>query len=133
MELKNALVVDDYLKSKTLIKQMQTDFSKIKMTDFSQSGHDYWMKHSSKIQEDLTKMIQSKNIENERETFIDLSIQMLALAQIFKPLDKTIFVQHCPMANNDKGADWLSMDKEIKNPYFGASMLGCGEVKQEIK
>jgi Cu(I)/Ag(I) efflux system membrane fusion protein len=37
------------------------------------------------------------------------------------------------MADNSKGADWLSTDENIKNPYYGASMLTCGEVIEEIK
>ena len=45
----------------------------------------------------------------------------------------TLFVEFCPMADNDRGANWLSKNKEIKNPYFGTSMLKCGEVKDEIK
>jgi Cu(I)/Ag(I) efflux system membrane fusion protein len=39
---------------------------------------------------------------------------------------------HCPMAFNNKGADWLQADNEIRNLYFGASMLKCGEVTEEI-
>ena len=58
---------------------------------------------------------------------------MIAVTESFDPFDSTIYLQHCPMADNENGADWLSLDKEIKNPYFGASMLKCGEVKQEIK
>ena len=30
-------------------------------------------------------------------------------------------------------ASWLSAEKEIRNPYYGASMLKCGSVKSEIK
>jgi membrane fusion protein, copper/silver efflux system len=41
--------------------------------------------------------------------------------------------QHCPMADNDKGADWLSSEKEIMNPYFGESMLRCGEVTKTFE
>jgi hypothetical protein len=36
------------------------------------------------------------------------------------------------MANNNKGALWLSEVKEIKNPYFGSKMLTCGSVKKQI-
>ena len=36
------------------------------------------------------------------------------------------------MANDDKGGYWLSIEKEIKNPYFGSKMLKCGEVKGTI-
>ncbi|PKP34687.1 MAG: hypothetical protein CVT98_10650 [Bacteroidetes bacterium HGW-Bacteroidetes-15] len=58
---------------------------------------------------------------------------MIELTNTFNPLGETIYVQHCPMADNNKGADWLSSEKEIKNPYFGSSMLKCGEVTKEIK
>ena len=40
---------------------------------------------------------------------------------------------HCPMANNGKGADWLSKENEVKNPYYGSMMLGCGKVTETIK
>jgi len=37
------------------------------------------------------------------------------------------------MANNDKGAFWLSDDEQVLNPYFGDMMLKCGTVEQVIK
>jgi Cu(I)/Ag(I) efflux system membrane fusion protein len=37
------------------------------------------------------------------------------------------------MADNNKGANWLSTEEEIRNPYFGEAMLTCGEVKSTIK
>ena len=44
----------------------------------------------------------------------------------------TFYVQHCPMANDNNGADWLSKEKEIKNPYYGDKMLKCGMVSETI-
>jgi len=36
---------------------------------------------------------------------------------------------HCPMAANDKGADWLQESAdEVQNPYFGARMPHCGKI-----
>ena len=29
-----------------------------------------------------------------------------------------------------KKAAWLSSEKQIKNPYYGSSMLTCGEVTE---
>ncbi|MFX3626045.1 MAG: efflux RND transporter periplasmic adaptor subunit [bacterium] len=43
----------------------------------------------------------------------------------FKPFQERVFIQHCPMANNNSGADWISKSEEILNSYFGASMLNC--------
>ena len=36
------------------------------------------------------------------------------------------------MALEKQGGDWLQKDKETRNPYFGAAMLKCGDVKEEI-
>jgi uncharacterized lipoprotein NlpE involved in copper resistance len=46
---------------------------------------------------------------------------------------QTVFVQYCPMAFNNTGANWLSDSKEVLNPYFGDKMLRCGKVTEEIK
>ena len=35
------------------------------------------------------------------------------------------------MAFDGKGGYWLQDVKEINNPYFGAKMLRCGEIKKE--
>ncbi|RYF87461.1 MAG: DUF3347 domain-containing protein, partial [Chitinophagaceae bacterium] len=37
-----------------------------------------------------------------------------------------IYLQYCPM----KKASWLSSEKQIRNPYYGSSMLTCGEVTE---
>ncbi len=42
------------------------------------------------------------------------------------------YVAHCPMAFKGEGADWLSPGKDIANPYFGASMLNCGEISDTL-
>jgi Cu(I)/Ag(I) efflux system membrane fusion protein len=36
------------------------------------------------------------------------------------------------MAFNNNGAYWVQKTKTINNPYFGASMLKCGEIKEKL-
>jgi len=43
--------------------------------------------------------------------------------------DETWRLAYCPMAFGDTGADWLQRGAQINNPYFGAVMLRCGEVR----
>jgi hypothetical protein len=43
-----------------------------------------------------------------------------------------IYEQFCPMYKNNEGGVWLSMNEEIRNPYFGDKMLKCGKVQREI-
>jgi Cu(I)/Ag(I) efflux system membrane fusion protein len=33
------------------------------------------------------------------------------------------------MAFDNRGADWLQVEPLIANPYFGATMLRCGTVR----
>jgi hypothetical protein len=54
------------------------------------------------------------------------------LLKAFGANDRTLYYQHCPMANNDKGGNWISQTSEIKNPYFGDKMLKCGETKETL-
>jgi hypothetical protein len=37
------------------------------------------------------------------------------------------------MANSGKGANWLSKENAIKNPYYGSSMLTCGKTVEIIE
>ena len=74
----------------------------------------------------------AKNIEHQREHFETLSKDLYDMVKVFGA-GQTLYQTHCPMYNNNKGANWLSETKEIKNPYLGAKMSTCGEVKEELK
>ena len=37
------------------------------------------------------------------------------------------------MANGGKGANWLSKENAVKNPYYGSQMLTCGSTVETIK
>jgi Cu(I)/Ag(I) efflux system membrane fusion protein len=43
-----------------------------------------------------------------------------------------VYMLHCPMAAGGEGAGWLQADKEVRNPYYGPSMLNCGEVQGPV-
>lgn len=79
------------------------------------------------------KITAAANIEAQRILFSDLSNEMLAKVKAVGLQSGEVYVEYCPMALNDKGASWLSNQKEIKNPYYGESMLECGEVKETLK
>jgi len=77
---------------------------------------------------DATAVADAKSIEKQRAAFANLSMNMKALAEHLKLSDSTVYLQYCPM----KKAWWLSEDKTIRNPYYGAAMLSCGEVKNSF-
>jgi Cu(I)/Ag(I) efflux system membrane fusion protein len=68
------------------------------------------------------KLAASGNIDAAREAFKELSKPMAMWGTMAKP--KGIVVLFCSMA---KGS-WLQKKGDVRNPYYGASMLGCGEI-----
>lgn len=88
--------------------------------------------HLSKMKEMLEAILENDNMENQRDHFIILSENMIAITSNLENMDTSIYVQHCPMANNNQGADWLSLSEEIENPYYGEVMLNCGDVSKKL-
>ena len=89
--------------------------------------------HLTKSMEMLEAISENDILENQRSHFVILNENMVAIAMNMDTIDSMLYVQKCPMANNNKGAVWLSAEKEVKNPYYGEAMLTCGSVVDEIK
>jgi len=132
-KLKIALASDDFEKAKASGVAMNNSLGKIDMNLFKGDAHSLWMQQSTALKTVLQHIEHLGDIKAIREKFISISNSMIATAESFDPLSTTIYVQHCPMAGSNNGADWLSLDKEIQNPYFGESMLSCGENTKTIK
>jgi hypothetical protein len=79
------------------------------------------------------KIATAKDIATQRKEFTSLSADVIALFKHADLKKGSIFVQHCPMANNGDGGDWLAAEKKIQNPYYGDEMMECGRVLEEIK
>jgi len=72
------------------------------------------------------------SIKEQRDYFISLSNYISKSIEVFG-INKRVYKQFCPMANNDRGAFWLSTEEEIMNPYFGDTMLKCGNIAAIIE
>ena len=133
LKWKDYLTNDDFEEAQKIASDMKSALDKINMNLFKGDAHNAWMDYQGKLSNSLEHVQHFSDIEQLRKAFQTVSATMIDMTSTFKPLGESIYVQHCPMADNNKGADWLSREKEIRNPYFGSSMLTCGEVTKEIK
>jgi Cu(I)/Ag(I) efflux system membrane fusion protein len=131
--LKTALGDDDFENAKKHGAQMKSALAKIDMSLFKDKAHKIWMKQSSSLKSNLEHVSHHESIKTLRTNFIEVSNVMIDITKAFSPLSETIYLQYCPMVNNDQGANWLSKEKEIFNPYFGSKMLKCGETKKTLE
>lgn len=88
---------------------------------------------AKKVESENAKILASTDLTEQRKAFSLLSNEMTTLVKSSKLSTGSIYVEYCPMANNNEGAFWLSNEKEIKNPYFGDMMLKCGSVKETLQ
>ena len=72
--------------------------------------------------------IKAETLAQQRSAFVGLSKNLIKISKGFSSQNTTYYIQECPMANNNNGAQWLALEKGIKNPYFGEEMLDCGSV-----
>lgn len=90
------------------------------------------MDNGTAIAGTAAKIAATGDIDTQRKLYSDLSNDLIARVKRSGLSAGEVYVEYCPMAFNDKGASWLSNKKEIRNPYFGESMLTCGEIKETI-
>jgi len=68
------------------------------------------------------------DIKAARTAFKPLSTTLIAAANAQKSKIGRYFEAFCPMAD----AAWIQADKKVANPYYGTSMLTCGEIRKEL-
>lgn len=131
--IKEDLANDDFDKALKSGKHIKTVLEKINMNLFEGNSHQVWMNFEKQMKTILESLNKQKDIEGLRSHFLSLSDVLIQFIKQTGPFEEIMYIQHCPMADSDQGADWLSLSKEIKNPYFGSMMLKCGAVTEIIK
>ena len=132
LSLKNALVTDDLSKANKAVKQLNSILKDLARIPLNAENTKIWNSFQKELSKSATGMENSNSLEPIRAKFNELSETMIGLVNTFKLNSSKLYVLHCPMADQNKGADWLSASSEVKNPYYGSAMLGCGEVSREL-
>ena len=118
INVKNALVKSD---SKATSKAIGTFYQSLKNEEnFAQKAE---------LLKATEKLSKASSIEKQRAVFNDVSTAMWKLVKDSDKVNQAVYYQYCPM----KKAYWLSNEKDIKNPYYGSSMLTCGKVAETKK
>ena len=130
--LKDELVKTDGVTASVKAKLLSASLSEVKMGELSKEVHKVWMKVMKNVIADAKGIAATQDVKKQRVLFINLSKKMYDLVKVAK-FETPVYYQFCPMANDGKGANWLSKENAIQNPYYGSKMLKCGEVVGTIK
>ncbi|MBF1998623.1 DUF3347 domain-containing protein [Flavobacterium psychrophilum] len=130
--VKDALVKTDGNTASAKATALLSAINAVKMETLKTDEHTIWMKVLKNIKEDAEHIADTKDAKHQRDHFDTLSKNIYDLIKVSKQETPTYY-QFCPMANNGKGANWLSKENVVKNPYYGSMMLSCGKVTETIK
>ena len=70
-------------------------------------------------------LAKAKDLKAARQAFKPLSASLVKYVADNKAGKGVYHEAYCPMAR----ASWLQTEKEVRNPYYGKSMLDCGTLK----
>lgn len=127
--LKDALVASDAKKAAAHASELSAAVKAVQMERMGPELHGVWMQVMEPLASISAGIASKTDIDTQRKAFADLSAPMLALVKV-APRPEPVYFDHCPMYEG--GADWLSQEKGIKNPFYGSMMLTCGSVKETI-
>lgn len=127
-QLSNALVKTDSKTAAAAANELLSAVKAIKMESLNEAQHTAWMKVMDNLDKDALAISKTQDIKKQRESFKSLSKNTYELIKA-SGNDLPVFYNHCPMVD----ANWLSLDKSIKNPYYGSQMLTCGKTVETIK
>lgn len=130
--IKDALVKTDGNTATSKAKELFTAINSVKMDKLTTEEHTVWMKVMKNLSFDAEHIANTKNVSLQRDHFITLSKNIYELIKVSKSETPTYYL-FCPMANGGKGANWLSKENVVKNPFYGSQMLTCGKVVETIK
>ncbi|MCZ6593888.1 MAG: DUF3347 domain-containing protein [Bacteroidetes bacterium] len=130
--IKDALVKTDGNTASAKATELSAAINAVKMNKLSMDVHMVWMKVLEELKQDAEHITETKDAGLQRDHFMTLSKNMYALIKVSK-FEEPVYYQFCPMANDGLGANWLSKEDTIKNPYYGSQMLSCGSTVETIK
>ena len=130
--VKDALITSNGNSTASASKELVTAINNVKMDKLDMDVHMVWMKVVNTIQKDAENIANTKDVKIQRDHFTTLSKDIYTLIKVSK-YETPVYYQFCPMFNDGKGANWLSKENAVKNPYYGSMMLNCGKTVETIK
>jgi len=132
LPLKDALVATDPETSQQAVQPFLQKLAAMDKLTLQGDAQAHWIEQSEGLQHHASKIQGTKDIELQRKQFDFLSDLLINTIKSFGIEKEVLYIQHCPMAFDNTGAEWLSTEEGILNPYFGDKMLRCGLVQETL-
>lgn len=125
-DAQTALAVDDLGGFNRSIADLRTALGFVEEAGLVGAARDAWRRAASKLRVEGAV----GELRTARAHFEEMSDGVISLQRRFGHHgSETWHLAHCPMAFEERGADWLQRGTEIVNPYMGVAMPRCGTIE----
>ncbi|MFQ5422672.1 MAG: heavy metal-binding domain-containing protein [Phycisphaerae bacterium] len=131
--LQTALSKDDLRAAKGAFESLQAALDTVDTGLLAHSSEQAWRTLRVSLARSMERTSAAPDLDKARAAFRPLSDTIYAIASRFGTSGgRSIRRFHCPMAFNNRGADWLQTAEKAENPYFGAAMYRCGVLTETL-
>ncbi len=129
LDAQEALATDDLESYRLAEQDVATAVGLVEVVGLFGSNLGEWRRVAAKLRFDKP----AASIGEARLRFKQMAEAVVMLERHFGHFGSdSWFLAYCPMAFDGAGAEWMQRGKQISNPYFGAAMLRCGEIRDEF-
>ena len=121
--LKDALYNGDFAAAEAAVAELQSSIADAGLEEAK----------LNELKAMVEKAAAANDIKSLRMDFLPLSKELYELVTTEELITETLYWQHCPMAMDGEGANWLALEKQINNPYLPERMPHCGRVAEVIE
>ncbi|CAM2009050.1 efflux RND transporter periplasmic adaptor subunit [Acanthopleuribacter pedis] len=131
-DVQTALSLDDFATAQQALRALDTAWKALDTGALDARAMLTWQRLN--VAEVIQRPAAAGDIATLREAFEPLSTAMYHVASKFGFSDElSIYRYHCPMAFDNRGADWLQRETGTANPYYGSMMFACGSQKEDLR
>jgi hypothetical protein len=134
--LKDALVASDTAKASAAALKLAVASDSLKVNEIQGDTSNIIKQtagtYTSMITSSAKGLAGESSLSEMRKEFEMIADNLWQLTRVVKYNGQKLFWQYCPMAFNNRGAYWISSERQVRNPYFGNEMLECGKVADSL-
>lgn len=129
---KDAMIESDLNGAQSAYENFISRLEEIGVHGLSGDGHVAWMESYEALTTTASGILSADGPDASKDSFRNLSDELIHAVKMFG-IEGVVYHQYCPMAFGNEGANWLSSNEQVKNPYFPDTMIRCGEVIERIE
>jgi len=128
-----ALAADSFEDARQALTGLETAAATVDAGSLSGRAREVWDRERQYLDKLIDGLEKAGDIDAMRAEFRPLSEEIGVLAGAFGFGEAgPVFELHCPMAFDNRGAVWYQDNEEVRNPYYGASMLKCADRVEKV-